>query len=145
MAKRLYRSKTDRMVGGVCGGLGDYLGIDPTFMRILFFILIFGGGTGFWIYLLLWFLIPEEGETQSKDFQGRIQVIGDDFSKAVSQPHPKSGLIIGGGLILMGIFWLIDQLNIRWLWWWDFDVLWPVLLIILGVVLLYRWLDERRA
>ncbi len=144
MDRRLYRSKDDRMLGGVCGGLGDYLGIDPTIIRILFFILMFGGGAGFWIYLLLWFLIPEEGEEKSRDFRGRIQNVGDDFTTAVSRPHPKSGLIVGSGLIIMGLIWLIDQLNIRWLWWWDFDVLWPILLIIAGGLLLYRWFGERR-
>ena len=144
MERRLYRSKTERMLGGVCGGLGEYLGNDPTLIRIFFFILIFGGGTGFWIYLLLWILIPEEGEAQSRDFRKRIQTVGDDFTSAVSKPHPKSGLIVGSGLILLGFFWLIEQLNIQWLWWWDFDVLWPLLLILGGGVLLYRWYVDRR-
>jgi len=143
MTRRLYRSKTDRMLGGVCGGLGSYLAIDPTFVRILFFVLIFGGGTGFWIYVLMWILIPEEGETESKEFGDRMRNLGDEFATAVSRPHPKSGLIVGGGLILMGIFWLIERLNISWLWWWDFDILWPGLLIIAGGVLLYRWFNER--
>lgn len=144
MKRRLYRSKTDRMLGGVCGGLGDYLGIDPTLIRIIFFIMVFGGGAGFWIYLLLWFLIPEEGTAQSSDFGERMRGLGDDFATAVSRPHPQSGLIVGGGLILLGIFWLIDQLNIRWLWWWNFDILWPALLIIAGGILLYRWFGERK-
>lgn len=143
MRNRLTRSKSDRMVGGVCGGLGQYLGIDPTFIRILFFILVFGGGAGFWIYLLLWFLIPEEDEEMSKDFGVRVRRMGDDFTRSVSKPHPKAGLIVGGGLILLGIFWLIEQLNLPWLWWWDFDVLWPFLLIIAGGILLYRWFIEK--
>jgi phage shock protein C len=144
MERRLYRSKTDRMLGGVCGGLGSYLGIDPTFIRILFFILTFGGGAGFWIYVLLWVLIPAEGESQSKDFRERMRTMGDDFATSVSRPNPKAGLIVGSGLILLGIFWLIEQLNFDWLWWWDFDVLWPALLVIAGGVLLYRWFMDRR-
>ena len=144
MERRLTRSKSDRMVGGVCGGLGEYLGIDPTFIRIIFFIMVFGGGAGFWIYLLLWFLIPEEDKETSKDFGERVRNMGDDFTKSVSSPHPKSGLIVGGGLILLGLFWLVEQLNLSWLWWWDFDVLWPFLLIIGGVILLYRWFRERQ-
>lgn len=143
MSKRLYRSKVDRMLGGVCGGMGEYLGIDPTIIRIVFFILVFGGGAGFWIYLLLWILIPEEGVELSKDFGTRLRNMGDEFAVSVSRPHPKSGLIIGGGLILMGVFWLIEKLNFSWLWWWDFDVLWPALLIVIGGVLLYRWFSER--
>jgi len=145
MNRRLYRSKSDQMLGGVCGGLGDYLGIDPTFVRIFFFVMIFGGGFGFWVYLLLWVLIPVEGDTEPRDFGERMREVGDDFATAVSRPHPKSGLIVGGGLILLGVFWLVEQLNIRWLWWWDFDVLWPVLLMVAGGILLFRWYGERRA
>jgi hypothetical protein len=89
-------------------------------------------------------LIPEEGEAQTRDFRERMQNMGDDFTTAVSRPHPKSGLIVGGGFILLGAFWLIEQLNINWLWWWDFDTLWPVLLIFVGGVFLYRWYVERR-
>ena len=143
MEKRLFRSKNDRMLGGVCGGLGNYLGIDPTFIRIFFFIMVFGGGAGFWIYLLLWILVPEEGIEQSKNFGERMQKMGDEFSTAVSRPHPKSGLIVGGGLIFLGIFWFFERLDISWLWWWDFDVLWPILLIFVGGVFLYRWFSER--
>ncbi len=143
MERKLCRSRSDRMIGGVCGGLGEYLGIDPTFIRIFTFILIFGGGAGFWIYILLWFLIPEEDKETPRDFSERVRNMGDDFSKSVSKPHPKSGLIVGGGLVLLGLFWLVDQLNLTWLWWWDFDVLWPFLLIIAGGILLYRWFRER--
>jgi phage shock protein C len=145
MERRLVRSVNDRMLGGVCGGLGEYLGIDSTFVRIFFFILMFGAGSGFWIYLLLWILIPEEGTEPSRDFGERMRGVGEDFTSAVSRPHPKSSLIVGTGLILLGFFWLVDQLNISWLWWWDFDVLWPVLLIVAGGVLLYRWFGERRS
>ncbi|MBU0511547.1 MAG: PspC domain-containing protein [Chloroflexi bacterium] len=145
MKTRVYRSRTDRMLGGVCGGLGDYLGIDPTFIRIFFFIIFFGGSAGFWLYMLLWILVPEEGAAAPGDFGDRVRSLGDDIATAVSRPHPKSGLIIGGGLILLGFFWLIEQLNISWLWWWDFDVLWPVLLIVAGGVLLIRWFGDRSA
>ena len=145
MDRKLYRSNTDQMLGGVCGGLGQYLGIDPTFVRIFFFILIFGAGTGFWVYVLLWILIPEEDASESEDFNARVSNMGDSFASAVSRPHPKSGLIVGGGLVLLGVFWLVEQLNISWLWWWDFDVLWPVLLIVGGAVLLLRWFGERNS
>lgn len=143
MVKRLYRSKEDRMLGGVCGGLGEFFSIDPTFIRLFFFVMIFGGGAGFWIYILLWIFIPEQDADPSKDIGARMRDMGDEITSAVTQPHPKSGLILGGGLVLMGVFWLIEKLNLPWLWWWDFDVLWPALLIIIGIVLIYRWYSER--
>ncbi len=58
MAKNLYRSRTNRKIAGVCGGLGDYFDIDPVILRVLFFVSIFLGGLGIIIYLVLWLLVP---------------------------------------------------------------------------------------
>jgi phage shock protein C len=57
--KKLYRSRDERMLGGVCGGLGKYLSVDPTIIRILFIIFAFTGG-GFLAYLIMLFIVPEE-------------------------------------------------------------------------------------
>ncbi len=58
--KKLYRSRTDRKIAGVCGGLGEYFGIDPTLMRLLFVLgLLFVGGT-LLAYIILMIVIPEE-------------------------------------------------------------------------------------
>ena len=59
--KRLYKSTRDRKVMGVCGGLGEYLGIDPTFLRLVWFVLIWPGwGTPFLIYLVLGIILPSD-------------------------------------------------------------------------------------
>jgi phage shock protein PspC (stress-responsive transcriptional regulator) len=58
--KRLYRKTTDKVIGGVCSGLGEYWDIDPTLLRILFVIAIFGFGVGLMFYILLWIIIPEK-------------------------------------------------------------------------------------
>jgi phage shock protein C len=58
--KRLYRSRTDMMLGGVCGGLAKYLNVDPSIIRLIFVLLLFLGGGGFWIYLVLWIITPVE-------------------------------------------------------------------------------------
>ena len=61
MAKILYRSRDNRMIGGVCGGLGKYFDIDPTIVRIGFFLLLLPGGfPGLIPYLALWIIVPEE-------------------------------------------------------------------------------------
>ncbi len=58
--KRLYRSRTERQIAGVCGGLGNYMGIDPTVIRLLFLLgLVFVGGT-LLAYIVLAIVIPEE-------------------------------------------------------------------------------------
>jgi phage shock protein PspC (stress-responsive transcriptional regulator) len=58
--KRLYRSQNDRMIGGVCAGLGEYLGIDPTIIRLLFAFTTIWGGAGALIYLVMLLVVPEE-------------------------------------------------------------------------------------
>lgn len=65
--KRLYRSRNDRMVAGVCGGLAHYFGIDPTLVRLAFAVLLLiGVGSPVLAYLVLWLIIPEEPVAQSE-------------------------------------------------------------------------------
>jgi phage shock protein PspC (stress-responsive transcriptional regulator) len=60
MEKRLYRSKKDRMIGGVCGGLAEYFGIDPVIVRVIALILLLPGALpGFLPYVILWIVVPE--------------------------------------------------------------------------------------
>ena len=59
--RKLYRSRDDRMIAGVCGGLGQYVSIDPTVIRVIFALLVvFGVGSGLLIYLVLMLIIPLE-------------------------------------------------------------------------------------
>ena len=57
--KRFYRDPENRMLGGVCSGLGDYFNVDPVLVRILFLIAFFGLGIGLLVYIALWILTPE--------------------------------------------------------------------------------------
>ena len=57
---RLDRSRTDRKLAGVCGGLAQYFNTDATLIRVLFVVLALLGGPGLVIYLLMWILVPEE-------------------------------------------------------------------------------------
>ncbi|WP_292350915.1 MULTISPECIES: PspC domain-containing protein [unclassified Methanomethylovorans] len=60
MYKKLCRSKSERIIAGVCGGIGAYLNIDPTLVRLLWIFLIFLGGGGIPAYFIAWLIIPEE-------------------------------------------------------------------------------------
>jgi len=64
--KRLFRSEKDKMIAGVCGGLGQYLDIDPVIIRLIFILIAMAGGGGVIIYLLLWLIVPLEGEVQKE-------------------------------------------------------------------------------
>ena len=57
--RKLYRSQTNRMVAGVCGGMAEYFNIDATLIRILFVVLTVFGGAGLVLYLLMWIIVPE--------------------------------------------------------------------------------------
>jgi phage shock protein PspC (stress-responsive transcriptional regulator) len=57
--KKLYRSQTDKMIGGVCGGLAEYFQIDSTLIRLIFVLLaLVGVSSGFWIYLVMLIVVP---------------------------------------------------------------------------------------
>jgi phage shock protein C len=60
MEKHLQRSRTEKMIGGVCGGLGEYFGIDPTIVRVLWVAVTLIGGAGILLYLVLWVIMPEQ-------------------------------------------------------------------------------------
>lgn len=149
MKTRLYRSRTDRMVGGVCGGLGKYLGIDSTFVRLLFVLLALANGVGVLIYLVLWLIVPREGQaeavsveetirTGAEEIAERARGLGDEMRETAPGLHQQTGPIIGTALIVLGVVFLLENLNFPWLWWLDLDVLWPLLLILAGLALLLR-------
>jgi len=149
MSTKLYRSRTDKMIGGVCGGLGQYLGIDSTIVRLFFVLLAMGNGVGVLIYLTLWLVVPREGQAEATTVENtirsgadeiaeRARAMGDDLREAVRHPHPQAGLIVGAVLIVLGVVFLLQNLDIVWLRWLDFDMLWPVLLVAAGLALLLR-------
>lgn len=59
LTRKLYRSRTDRSIAGVCGGLAEFFDTDPTVVRLLTLLLILFGGVSIWVYLILWIIVPE--------------------------------------------------------------------------------------
>ena len=64
MAQRLYRSEKDRMIAGVCGGLGELLDVDPTIIRVIFVLLALMAGHGILLYIILWLIMPKESQVK---------------------------------------------------------------------------------
>lgn len=58
--RRLYRSRRERIIAGVCGGLAQYFGIDPTWMRLIFILFFFVGGSALLLYFIMWIIVPLE-------------------------------------------------------------------------------------
>ena len=64
--KRLLRSTTDKRIAGVCGGLAEYLNIDPTVVRIIFLVALLCGSFGFWAYLIVWIAAPSQNDPPAR-------------------------------------------------------------------------------
>jgi phage shock protein C len=121
---RLRRSTGDRMIAGVCGGLGRYFNTDPLWFRLAFVVIALAGGAGVLIYLIGWIVIPEAGE-------GEVLVGRSDVSSS------QGPLIAGVALVVLGLMLLVNIL-IPW-----FDrVMWPLAIIAAGAGMLY--LGSRR-
>lgn len=58
--KRLFRSKKDRILGGVCAGVADYLDVDPTIVRLIWVLLTLAWGAGLLLYIIAWIIVPEQ-------------------------------------------------------------------------------------
>lgn len=148
MNTKLYRSSTDRMIAGVCGGLGAYLAIDPVLIRLFFVLLTLAGGSGMLIYVVLWIVIPccEPGQVASdtplrsgaEEIADRARSLGADMRTSIQTGNPRTVLLIGAALVLLGLVFLGQNLQIVWLRWLDAGVLWPLLLIVGGAALIWR-------
>jgi phage shock protein PspC (stress-responsive transcriptional regulator) len=137
------------MLGGVCGGLSAYLRIDATFVRIFFVLLALADGIGVLLYMILWFVLPLEGSSGSS-FERNVsrsthemaqrgrQIAGEVRQGWQTGLHPQLPIIAGVTLILVGAFSLLKSLGLAWLQWLDAAVIWPLLLIVAGIVLLIR-------
>lgn len=142
--RRLYRSAHDRILGGVCGGLGAYLGVDPNLIRLAFVLLALFSGAGVILYLVLWLILPVEGGVYppraAAELAGRARELGEEMRRAARVAIPRSGVIVGLGLVALGVLLLLRNLGVLWAPWLKFEVLWPALLILGGLALLTRGL-----
>ena len=138
MNKRLTRSRSERILGGVCGGLARWIGIDPVFVRLFFVVLAAASGSGVGIYILLWIIIPEEGMADSASLGDKARDMGGDMQEAISKPNPRMFQYLGIGLIVLGAVIFIDRLDIPWLRWFNDNLIWALLVIVAGVALLVR-------
>lgn len=144
MKNRLYRSESNRVLGGVCGGLGEFLGIDPLFIRIFFVAWTVLGEFSVLIYFILWVVMPSKtasdaGEKFHSDELGaRIRLVVDEIRMIVHQPGPELITFAGIGLIAWGVYYLLRRFGFPWFAWDFTPYLWPALLIVAGAFVLFR-------
>jgi phage shock protein C len=177
MVDRLYRSRDDRMLAGVAGGLAEMWGADPALIRIIWALLvIFTGGVALLVYIVMAIVIPEEDDVwpvapasaptgtnaagtpgaapmtgataptgsgwaqpsdASREARERARAAREEARAArraarAERGGTSAGLVIGGLLVLLGLFFLAREYlpNI------DFDWFWPLVLVGLGLLLL---------
>ena len=141
MEKRLTRSSANRMIAGICGGLGEYFKVDPVIVRVIFILLAFADAIGIIAYLILWIIVPqkEKAKLPPKDaLKEGIQEVRDKAEKFSKEVRAQSGhertLWLGIILIVVGIVFLLS--NMGHFNFFGFLRFWPLILIVAGIVLL---------
>jgi len=130
MAKRLYRSSTNKVIAGVCGGFGEYADLDPTLVRLIAVVFCFAsGGVALLAYLVAWIIMPQSDSSQTTD-------LNTESSSSAETAHKEwHGYLPGIILIAIGCMLLASE----YLYWFTFGDLWPILLVIAGLgLILYR-------
>jgi len=132
--KRVFRSKQDRVISGVCGGIAEYFNIDPVWIRIIAVVLAIMEGVGIVLYVIAWIIIPENpGQKQNRNrSQSHINQTFKDFEKRPAKN--KASIIIGLTLLLLGFAFLFDEI----FFWFSFKYIWPLIIIGAGVYILLK-------
>lgn len=166
MRAKLYRSDTDSMLGGVCGGLAEYFDLDSVWVRLIFVLLALATGVGVLIYIVLWIVMPRQSRIGAlprdvakenvEHIKQRARELGEEVKAAFAREVPPtegepapapavrrrggSPLVLGATLVVLGLFLLLS--NLRLFWWLNVGQLWPLILIAVGVAFFLRRRDE---
>ena len=157
MVRRLFRSRTQRVIGGVCGGLGEYFNIDPALIRVVFVILSLINGLGILAYLAMWLVFPrqvpvEETESTEQVVTGPKKKEVEEKVEPLFKPRAQRPFWLGILLVVLGLGWLFSNLfesiiaplfqlamgsvPFPFMWWPLAKEVWPLSLIIGGVLIL---------
>ena len=145
--KRVYRSTKNKMIAGVCGGLGEYFNVDPLIFRALFLLLIPAGGFGLLFYILLAILIPrQEGLPGSAQLRENVQAAANDVSESIrkfAEDVKKDDSwfagkrnILGLAVVVIGFVTLVNLLFPGTVFNWG--LIWALLIIVAGIVILKK-------
>lgn len=146
MTRRLYRSRTDTVLGGVAAGVANYLNTDPALVRIAWAILVpLTGGVALLAYIVAWIAVPEEPRPMMPAVGmpppegGDATVEGEPVATSWSAPveerrHDggRAGIVVGLGLVLLGLWFLARSYlpDIDW------GLIWPIVIVGIGVLIL---------
>jgi len=149
--KRLYKSRKNKVIDGVCGGIAEYFDVDPVLVRIIFVLFFFFGGSAFIAYIVGMIIMPRAPYELASDTEtkaGKQENVSETSATkpARASAYPGAGsLVIGIILIVLGGLFLLDNLDFplfhRFSWWfgfhfWDFFI--PGILILVGLILIIK-------
>jgi phage shock protein C len=117
--RRVRRSRQDRVIGGVCGGLAQYVRVDPVLLRIAAVALALSGGVGLLAYVIAWIIIPEATGPEPAP------------SERVENRHGLA-VVVGAALVALGGLLLLNQ----FIPWFSAAIFWPIVVVVVGVLVL---------
>ena len=155
MEKRLYRSKSDRMIWGVCGGLAKYFDIDPTIVRVIALLSIFLGSVGIWAYIILAIVVPLEDSKAAEpkdtikenveEMKETASELGRGIRSALAKEEGESSEgtkirhrhrnAVGIILIVLGVLFLLGSFDLFW--WFRWSTLWPLVIVAIGALIIF--------
>ena len=149
VTKKLYRSRKDRIIGGVCGGVAEYFNIDPVLVRIIAVLTILINGIGVIAYIIAWIIIPQEPDQKpEKEKSGLrekaeeiVQDIGEHIRKGSNSDRKRSNAVVALILISLGILFLLNNFLPRF----NFGKLWPLILVVIGLAILAQGSKKKDA
>lgn len=136
MTKKLYRSKKDSIIAGVCGGIAEYFQLDSTLVRLLAILVVFLGGAGVIAYIVAWIIIPQNPEQETEPVELNDAPSEDSQVDKDSKRHIWGGFV----LIALGLFFLARSFFPRLM----VVSLWPIILIGVGIFLIVQSLPRKK-
>lgn len=140
MEKKLQRDESNKVLAGVAAGLAEYFDIDVIWVRLVFLLMVIMGLSGVLVYLILWIVVPAKPyfNTFSTDYRVDDQASAD-MNTGVPQTRQRSTLapVFGLLFVALGFYFLFEEFGFVPDWF-DLSKLWPVILIVLGLVFLLK-------
>ncbi|MBO5957757.1 MAG: PspC domain-containing protein [Bacteroidales bacterium] len=123
--RKLSRNTMNKVIGGVCSGLAEFFGLDVALVRIAFVIAFMFASFGFWLYIILWIVLPVDGQQPTANSQ-------QPTANSQAPESKVKSVLAGSFVILIGLLFLINNfIPINWVW-----KLWPLILVAIGVVMI---------
>ncbi|MPZ98190.1 MAG: PspC domain-containing protein [Dehalococcoidia bacterium] len=143
--RKLHRSR-DSTIGGVAGGIAEYLDLDPTLMRLLFVAAFFLGlGSIVIIYVVLWFVMPPAPASDAIEHRATAQAAGGTGARSTSTGGADPAFVFGILLVGVGLLLLVGEFGLVNFFGPLMRLSWPVLLVVVGAALLLRGRDRARS